>query len=94
MRHKLCCHMAQDMPRTRMHYLGMERKQAVRAPRHSEGVLDYPTKYLVMLKDGSMEWTNRTCLTATHERAAVFRFEHRFKRTAALPCNPVRDYSS
>jgi hypothetical protein len=71
----------------------MDRKQAGRVPRHCEDVLDYPTKNLVLLKDGSMEWIHRATLTAPHEQSAVRRFEHRLERSAARPCNPVRDYS-
>jgi hypothetical protein len=71
----------------------MDRKQAGRAPRHCEDVLDYPTKYLVLLKDGSMEWIHRANLTAPHEQSAIRQFEHRFKRSVLRPCNPVRDYS-
>jgi hypothetical protein len=53
----------------------------------------WPTKYLVLLKDGSMKWIHRTNLTAPHEQSAIRQFEHRFKRSVLRPCNPVRDYS-
>jgi hypothetical protein len=71
----------------------MDRKQAGRAPGHCEDVLDCPTKYLVLLKDGSMEWIHRTNLTAPHEQSAIRQFEHRFKCSVLCPCNPARDYS-
>jgi hypothetical protein len=49
----------------------MDCKQAGQSPPHCEDLLDYPTKCQVLLKDGRMEWMNRACLTASHERLFV-----------------------
>jgi hypothetical protein len=70
----------------------LDRKKVGVIPRRLSSYLDIPAKYLVVRKDGSMEWRKGSQLTSPEERSLVKNFEFRFKRTKALPCNQVKDY--
>jgi hypothetical protein len=70
----------------------LDRKKIGRPPKRIASHLDIPAQYLVVHKDGSMEWVRGSHLKTGVEKRLVKDFEFRFKRTDKLPCNPVKDY--
>ena len=71
----------------------LDRKRCGGRPRRITSLLDIPTQYLVVLKDGSSHYVPGSRLREPHERELVKKFELRFQRNDELPCNPVKDYS-
>ena len=55
-------------------------------------MLDIPAHYLDVYRDGATGWARNNNLVQTHELSLVKSFEFRFKPTASLPCNSVKDY--
>ena len=69
----------------------LDRKKFGRAPRGAEP-LDIPARYLVVRVDGTTEWVPHNCLREDDERELVKKFEYRFPRSVALPCESVSAY--
>ena len=70
----------------------LDRKRVGRRPNHVDSWLDIPAQYYVVRRNGATEWVKGTLLQG-EELTLVKAFELRFRRSAALPCNPVRDYA-
>jgi hypothetical protein len=64
-----------------------------RQPRRVESVLEIPCQYSVVRRNGDVGWVKGILLTEREERQHIKKFELRFRRSEALPCNPVRAYS-
>ena len=70
----------------------VDRKKFGRTPRNPQTWLDIPAQYLVVLSNGTVEWRSQRLLKNLQEKKLVRQFERQFRRSAALPCNPVKDY--
>ena len=65
-----------------------------RRPTRVEHLLDIPAMYLCVLRNGKIEWRHQSRLRESDDRKLVHDFEHRFKRDAARPCDPVSAYDA
>ena len=70
----------------------LDRKRFDRAPKRLQDYLDIPAQYFALYANGDTEWVRATALQQDHERELVHTFEHRYKRSEALPCNSVKEY--
>jgi hypothetical protein len=70
----------------------LDRKKFGRPPKRIATYFDIPAQYLIVRRDGSMEWVRGSHLKLSKEKQLVKDFEFRFKRTEKLPCNAVKDY--
>jgi hypothetical protein len=62
-----------------------------RQPRRVESLLDIPCQYFVVRRNGDVGWVKGVLLKEREERQLIKKL--RFRRSEALPCNPVRAYS-
>ena len=70
----------------------LDRRRHGRAPRDLQSHLDIPTQYLVIRKDGTTLWQPQSALQAPEERQLIKRFELKFPRSDAKPCEPISAY--
>lgn len=70
----------------------LDRRRHGRAPRDLQSHLDIPTQYLVIRKDGTTLWQPQSALQAPEEKQLIKRFELKFPRSDAKPCEPISAY--
>ena len=74
----------------------LDRRRYGRSPRDLQSLLDIPSQYLIVRKNGStiLMWQPQSALQAPEEQLLIKDFEKKFPRSRDRPCEPVSAYIS